>query len=136
MRYGFQHSTLEKVENPMYLIFCKFLRIEMSTDPALSLPDKDSLADKEAEIACLNGRAKKLSAYFKRQERPTANVVYSIARALMATAENPGPGNRKLVCSTRTGRPPKSQPCPADAARALATGHAVARIVSHGEPRN
>ena len=100
----------------------------MSIDPALSLADKeaDTLADKEAEIACLNGRAKELSAYFKRQERPSADIVYSIARALVATAENPGPGNRKLVCSTRTGRPPKSQPCPADAAQALTTGRAVA----------
>jgi hypothetical protein len=37
----------------------------------------------------------------------------------------PGPGNWNLVFSTRTGRPPKKQPQPADAAQALANGQAV-----------
>jgi hypothetical protein len=96
----------------------------MSIDQVTSI--NISKENVEAEIACISGKAQKLSAYFQRPDKPLADVVRNIAYALLATAENPGPGNWNLVLSTRIGgRPPKNQPQPTNAAQALETGQVV-----------
>ena len=88
--------------------------------------EEQTKADVAAESAFVKGKAKSLSRYFQQPGQPSRDVVQAIACGLLATADVPGPGNWKLVFSTRKGgRPLKASPSPTGILQALATGQAI-----------
>jgi hypothetical protein len=83
----------------------------------------------DAEIACTRGDAETLSRYLRLTDNPSPDVIQNIAACRLANQSNsgPGPGNWKLILSTRKGgRPAKNRRWPTDAAQAVDAGHAPA----------
>jgi hypothetical protein len=107
---------LSETDAPSINVVCSIAWDLLATDERRGQPNKEYCRSSFSDVL-----ARYLSKITREQNSPIAGA----REPPKSVGPGPGPDNWKLVFSTRTGRPPKNQPQPADAAQALATGQAI-----------